>query len=54
MEREIIKPKGKKNEEENNKEMKDFLEEIYEDNDLRENVEIENENEKKNEENKDN
>ena len=54
MEREIIKPKGKKNEEENNKEMEDFLEEIYEDNDLRENVEIENENEKKNEENKDN
>ena len=53
MEREIIKPKGKKNEEENNKEMEDFLEEIYEDNDLRENVEIENENEKKNEENKD-
>ena len=47
MEREIIKPKGKKNEEENNKEMEDFLEEIYEDNDLRENVEIENENEKK-------
>ena len=54
MEREIIKPKGKKNEEERNKEMEDFIEEIYEDNDLRENVEIENENEKKNEENKDN
>ena len=49
MDREIIKSKGKKYEEERNKEMEDFVEEIYEDNDLKENVEIENENEKENE-----
>ncbi len=47
MDREIIKSKGKKNEEERNKEMEDFVEEIYEDNDLKENVEIENEKEEK-------